>query len=395
MLSLIFHRVFPGLLILHLFFPCRLPATPAQTNAWRESAMARAQLHLARARLAERQFTFDTTPQAELAVAVRAFHAATNSVPPTPQTGILLDAYIAQNDGAPQPFYRHLPSTWTPEKNLPLLVYLHGFVPSYSLLEIPKIPLGFTNLAERAGVAIAVPFGRSNTDFQGVGEQDVFNVIEHMARRYNVDTNRVVLAGYSMGGMGAWQLASRWPNRFNAFLAVGNRGDFYAWHSVDPATLPAWQRRIIDTQFAAKWTVNLQTMPILAIHGESDFLMPAREAHAIFDRVKSNPNAQLILLANTTHPELGAQFTNETVHAWLEKHLKIENSKLKIENFRPLLAIGPDGGWTPDELARFLDAGFQPFSLGERPLRTDTACVALLATLHYLTNPQISKSPNS
>jgi len=50
---------------------------------------------------------------------------------------------------------------------------------------------------------------------------------------------------------------------------------------------------------------------------------------------------------------------------------------------RPLLAVGPDGGWTHEELARFLDAGFKPFSLGERPLRTDTACVALLATLHY------------
>jgi len=54
------------------------------------------------------------------------------------------------------------------------------------------------------------------------------------------------------------------------------------------------------------------------------------------------------------------------------------------ERALPLLAIGPDGGWTPDELARFFDAGFKPFSLGERPLRTDTACVALLATLHYL-----------
>ncbi len=52
----------------------------------------------------------------------------------------------------------------------------------------------------------------------------------------------------------------------------------------------------------------------------------------------------------------------------------------------PLLAIGPDGGWTPDEHAHFLAAGFHPFSLGARPLRTDTACIALLATLHYVLN---------
>jgi len=50
----------------------------------------------------------------------------------------------------------------------------------------------------------------------------------------------------------------------------------------------------------------------------------------------------------------------------------------------PLLAVGPDGGWTPEEQAAFLAAGFHPFSLGQRPLRTDTACVALLSTIHYL-----------
>jgi RsmE family RNA methyltransferase len=46
---------------------------------------------------------------------------------------------------------------------------------------------------------------------------------------------------------------------------------------------------------------------------------------------------------------------------------------------RILLAIGPEGGWNAFELA-LLDAhGFQPASMGPRTLRSDTACVALLA----------------
>ena len=48
---------------------------------------------------------------------------------------------------------------------------------------------------------------------------------------------------------------------------------------------------------------------------------------------------------------------------------------------RLLLAVGPEGGWTDDELA-LLDAhGFARYSLGPRILRTDTALVALLARL--------------
>jgi RsmE family RNA methyltransferase len=48
---------------------------------------------------------------------------------------------------------------------------------------------------------------------------------------------------------------------------------------------------------------------------------------------------------------------------------------------RPLLAVGPEGGWTDYELDMFLNRGFTPFSLGSRPLRTDTATIALVAVL--------------
>ena len=49
---------------------------------------------------------------------------------------------------------------------------------------------------------------------------------------------------------------------------------------------------------------------------------------------------------------------------------------------RVLLAAGPEGGWNEFEL-RLLEAhGFQTVGLGDRPLRSDTACVALLALVH-------------
>ena len=47
----------------------------------------------------------------------------------------------------------------------------------------------------------------------------------------------------------------------------------------------------------------------------------------------------------------------------------------------PLLAIGPEGGWTDEEVAALEARGFERYSLGPRILRTDTATVALLAQL--------------
>jgi RsmE family RNA methyltransferase len=61
----------------------------------------------------------------------------------------------------------------------------------------------------------------------------------------------------------------------------------------------------------------------------------------------------------------------------------LENSAAIVpEAGRILLAVGPEGGWTPYELALFSAHGFQMFNAGSRILRTDTACVALLALTH-------------
>ncbi len=48
---------------------------------------------------------------------------------------------------------------------------------------------------------------------------------------------------------------------------------------------------------------------------------------------------------------------------------------------RVVLAIGPEGGWTPYELDHLCGHGFRLFGMGPRILRTDTATVGLLAML--------------
>ena len=45
--------------------------------------------------------------------------------------------------------------------------------------------------------------------------------------------------------------------------------------------------------------------------------------------------------------------------------------------------IGPEGGFTPEEVSQAQDAGFRVVSLGPRRLRVETAALVSLAILQY------------
>jgi 16S rRNA (uracil1498-N3)-methyltransferase len=49
-----------------------------------------------------------------------------------------------------------------------------------------------------------------------------------------------------------------------------------------------------------------------------------------------------------------------------------------------ILLIGPEGGFTLEEIALAMKAGFQAVSLGKRILRTETAGIAAISTIHAI-----------
>ena len=67
-----------------------------------------------------------------------------------------------------------------------------------------------------------------------------------------------------------------------------------------------------------------------------------------------------------------------------ERNLRLRDAlhETTNEDRRPktvLLAVGPEGGWTADEVTLFGDAGWTPASLGPTILRAETAAIAALA----------------
>ena len=81
-----------------------------------------------------------------------------------------------------------------------------------------------------------------------------------------------------------------------------------------------------------------------------------------------------------------ADFAGQTMRVVAHPYdAEAENGRNKLRPSqvpsRVVVALGPEGGWTDDEVALLEAHGFARLSLGPRILRTDTAAIAVLARL--------------
>ncbi|UCH79430.1 MAG: hypothetical protein JSU81_05620, partial [Candidatus Coatesbacteria bacterium] len=127
-------------------------------------------------------------------------------------------------DGVARPWVLYLPPSYDPQRPTPLVVYLHGGV---SQLEIYDDPLGYarenewTGEARKHGWLVLYPFGQKDaTWWDEVGMANLRNLLRTVKREYNVDDDRVYMAGFSDGASAAFCWAMVEPTDFAAFVAL-------------------------------------------------------------------------------------------------------------------------------------------------------------------------------
>jgi len=158
------------------------------------------------------------------------------------QRGIFWSAYYSRADGSGQNFVVSLPPDFSPRKTYPLIVHLHGAggVPN----------LNATGQYNKMNFILVMPWGRGGyTQYRGLGEDDVLQVIDYMKAWYKIDGDRVYVTGASMGGEGTWRMAARHPDLFAAAAPM------CGW----PDSVPL---------------ENLRVLPLLDQHGGQDWTVP-------------------------------------------------------------------------------------------------------------------------
>lgn len=90
-----------------------------------------------------------------------------------------------------------------------------------------------------------------------------FRLLSEVKKQFDIDEDRVILDGYSMGGFGAWNLGIRFPDRFAGVVAYAGGISRNEWFTRE------------DTS-ARELIVNLMHLPVFFLHGDADITVPIK-----------------------------------------------------------------------------------------------------------------------
>jgi len=310
----------------------RLEARSAAIRQKDSDGYALARLKLEKADLVMRAFVVSEETKAiayrELAAALAIWRALVDDKKPVLAThGKLERAYLAPSDESAQPYLLYVPEEYDGKEPFGMVVFLHGYVDTLNKVTWSDTMYSqeVADIAAQARCIFVMPYARGNTDFQGVGEDDVLHVIDKVKSHYRIDSDRVFMSGISMGGMGAWSIAAHRPHEFAAVVALASRTDFYLWKGIERGSLPPWKRKMVRAEFAVEMVPNFRHLPSVLTHGMDDWVMPVPQSQAMHKLlVAAGMDVKFDLLPGVAHFDWGQMFSTPNVLDCLAKRKRVK-----------------------------------------------------------------------
>ena len=175
------------------------------------------------------------------------------------------------------PYRTYIPTSYSGATAFPLIIALHGlggtedaFFDNYE----KKLP----PLAESHGYIVAAPLGYRVDGSYGWGlgtapadpntkrtqdfsEQDVMQVLARVRQLYKIDDSRIYLMGHSMGAIGTWKIAPKYPEIWAAIAPFSGSG-------------------------AAATLERIRTVPEIIVHGDADPTVNVAGSRAMVTKLK-------------------------------------------------------------------------------------------------------------
>lgn len=217
------------------------------------------------------------------------------------------------NEDTTLPYRIYVPFNYTPEKEYPLLVNLHGaglrgtnnqrqLAMIDKVLKVPEMTVDeaiiiFPQCPED-NKWVDTDWGEGSYDLDAVPESNelaaVMELIGQLQQKYTIDESRIYAMGYSMGGYGTWNLLMNHPDVFAAGIPMCGAGD------PDKASI-------------------LKNIPIWAVHGAKDPTVPVSGSRDMANALEAvgATRFRYTELPDAEHDVWNYTYSNMEMFTWL------------------------------------------------------------------------------
>lgn len=186
-----------------------------------------------------------------------------------------------------------------PDRRWPLVLFLHGSGergndPSQVLkYGLPKI------VADQPDIPFIMLAPQCPAHTTWATQLDALDaLLGEAVNTLPVDEDRVLVTGMSMGGGGAWLLASAFPDRFAALA---------------PVCASKWYAGNVDEQVS-----RLAHLPVWAFHGEADDIVPFAETVKLVDALtRQGGNVRFTRYPGVGHNSWDRAYAEPDLYPWL------------------------------------------------------------------------------
>ncbi len=209
--------------------------------------------------------------------------------PPTGgQQSVKLDAQVrVQMD-----YLLYLPKGYEKQDSWPLVLFLHGAGERGDDLELVKVhgPPKLIAAGKDFPFIVASPQCAKDRRWEPI---ELVALLNDLGKKYKVDDRRVTVTGLSMGGFGAWELATYIPHRLAAIAPICGGGEKY-------------------------WAKQFAPMPVWVFHGAKDTVVPLERSQIMVDALrKQGGDPKLTIYPDAGHDSWTETYDNPELYKWL------------------------------------------------------------------------------
>lgn len=216
--------------------------------------------------------------------------------------GRLVRGFVSEVDGSVQPYGLHIPERYEPGRPTRLDVVLHGSSRPTGMSELRFLArFDDGDAAPKSGSEHFElhPLGRVENGYRWAGETDIFEAIDAVCRNYNIDRDRIVLRGMSMGASGTWHVGLKHPDTFVALGPYCGYVDTYHFsrtplpNFVKVGPLPTHQEKALHMLDSVDYAANAGVVPAIACMGEKDIFF---QAHVLMGQAMEKEGLKMVNL---------------------------------------------------------------------------------------------------